>query len=432
MLSLYFFLFASVILISLRRNGSIGLVAIFFVFINTIIFNKPLASPSLKIGLIILSVITATSSLSASGGISYIANIIERLLVKHKSFITIIAPIFTFFVTLLCGTPYIVLAIIPIVVRISIEENLKPVYTITSCIVAANHAYLCSPIGSPFIVLSHFLKLPIYYVSFILIISCFIGVLVTIIVNYFLQEKFHSKKYNDIYIPNTENTDSNYDINKARKAVFIFIFGVFLLFSFGLINDIRPFYIKNDIIFKSDMFLVIPLFMFSISFMIIYLCNINVRDILAQKTMEYGFNSIITIIGISWLANTFIENNRIDFFRFITDIFNGNLIILGLILFFSSVIMASQTAALLIFIPIYLSLNVTELEILRIIPFVDGLFFIPLTAIFSFAIECDKTKSIKSGKYIFNHSLMIPGFIATLVSILICTLFVKFIVFNIF
>lgn len=418
MLSLYVFLFVSVVLISLKKNGSIGLVAIFFVFINTILFNKPLASPSLKIGLIILSVITAVSSLSASNGINYISDIIERLLVKHKSFITIIAPIFTFFVTLFCGTPYIVLAIIPIVVKISVEEGFKPVYTVTSCIIAANHAYLCSPIGSPFIVLSHFLNLKTYYVSLILISSCFLGVLVTVFMNYIFH-KFYLKSCCNIYIQDSEIKKYDYDRVKARRAVFIFIIGVFLMFLFGLCNDIRPFYIKNDIISKSDMFMVVPLFMFSISFMIIYLCNIKVVDILSQKTMEYGFNSIITIIGVSWLANTFIENNRIDFIGFINEIFNGNLIILGMILFFASVIMASQTAALLIFVPIYLSLGLSSLEVLKIVPFVDGLFFIPLTAIFSFAVECDKTKSIKSGNYIFNHSLMIPGFIATFVSIFV-------------
>ena len=266
MLSLYVFLFVSVVLISLKKNGSIGLVAIFFVFINTILFNKPLASPSLKIGLIILSVITAVSSLSASNGINYISDIIERLLVKHKSFITIIAPIFTFFVTLFCGTPYIVLAIIPIVVKISVEEGFKLVYTVTSCIIAANHAYLCSPIGSPFIVLSHFLNLKTYYVSLILISSCFLGVLVTVFMNYIFH-KFYLKSCCNIYIQDTEIKKYDYDRVKARRAVFIFIIGVFLMFLFGLCNDIRPFYIKNDIISKSDMFMVIPLFMFSISFM---------------------------------------------------------------------------------------------------------------------------------------------------------------------
>ena len=413
-------IFFILIVISYKKHLSIGFIAITGLLMYSLILNKPISKPSLDLALIILSVITATSSLSASGGINYISILVEKILIKHKSFIEIIAPIFTFITTILCGTPYIVLSIIPIIVKICIEENIKPVYTITGCIIAANHGYLCSPIGAPFIVISHHINLNTYQILIKLISSCFIGLLCTIIYNFIRQKMDNSKIGTDIIEKSNEYKLENYNEKNAKKAMTIFILGLITIFLVGLIDNFKPNLIKNTVIKKSEMAILIPLFMFSISCLINYLCNLNIKNILEQKIMEYGFKSIVTIIGISWLSNTLIENNRIGLQNVVKETFSsGNLILLGLILFFGSVFMASQTAALLIFIPLYLKLGISNTSILKIIPLVDGLFFIPLTAIFSFAIEYDKTNSTKSGDYIFNHSLMIPGFIATSISTLI-------------
>lgn len=413
MFTLDILIFISIITISIKKKINVGFSAIIGILIYALIFHKPISEPSLYIPLIILSIITATSSLSTAGGVTYISQIIEKALIKHKSFIEIVAPLFTFITTILCGTPYIALAIIPIVTKISIEENIKPVYSITGCIIAANHGYLCSPIGSPFIILSHLLKINRYYILSMLIVSCFIGLLFTVIYNFVKQKLNGKSEINSQYNKITKHNSNEYDKSKAKKAVFVFIIGLIIMFIYGLIDDIKADVIKNNCIKKGEMTILIPLFMFSISFIINYICNIKISDMLKQKTMEYGFKSIITIIGISWLSNTLIENNRTLFPTIVNETFNGNLLFLGLILFIASVFMASQTAAILIFVPIYITLGVNDISILQIIPLVDGLFVIPLTAIFSFAVECDITKSTKPGNYIFNHSLIIPGLITT-------------------
>ena len=409
-------IFAVVVVISLKKNIGVGFTAIIGILIYSII-NNPISEPTLYIPLIILSIITATNSLSAAGGINYISEIIEKALIKHKSFIEIIAPIFTFITTILCGTPYIALAIIPIVTKISIEENLKPVYSITGCIIGANHGYLCSPIGSPFIITSHLINLNRYYMLFSLITSCFVGLLVTVIYN-FIRQKLNTNIKKFTTNKNIKYNIEKYDKTKAKRAVFIFLTGLIIMLIYGLNDNIKPNFIKDGHIKKSEATLLIPMFMLSISFFINSFCNININNILKQKTMEYGFKSIITIIGISWITNTLIENNQGELSSIIMGTFNKNIISLGLIMFISSIFMASQTTAILIFLPVYITLGINDISLLKIIPYADGLFFIPLTAIFSFAIECDTTKSTKPGSYILNHSLMIPGLIATITSII--------------
>ncbi len=424
MLSVDILIFSLLIAVSLKKGISVGFSAIIGILIYSLLLNNKISEPALHIPLIILSIITATSSLSAAGGISYISEIIEKVLIKHKSFIEIIAPIFTFITTILCGTPYIALAIIPIVTKISIEENLKPVHSITGCIIGANHGYLCSPIGSPFIVTSHIIKINRYYMLFSLIVSCFIGLLATVIYN-FIKQKLDTRKQKYNTNENIVYNIEKYDKTRAQKAVFILLIGLVIMLIYGLNDNIKPDCIKDGYIKKSEPTLLIPLFMLSIAFFISSFCRVNISDMLKQKTMEYGFKSIITIIGISWLTNTLIENNKIELSSIIKETFDKNLISLGLIIFVSSIFMASQTTAILIFLPIYTTLGISDISLLKIIPFADGLFFIPLTAIFSFAIECDTTKSTKAGNYIINHSLMIPGLIATTTSIIIMNYIVK-------
>ena len=420
MVLLEFTVFLSVVVLGLKKKGSLGLMSILGLLLYSMFFHKYMSEPALSLGLIILSVITASSSLSASGGIIYIANIIEKIIIKHKTFITIIAPLFTFFMTILCGTSYIVLTIIPLVTKISIEEKIKPVYPLTACVIAANHGSLCSPISSAFLSTTHILKLNTNYILIMMFISCFIGLLVTILYN-FIRQRNDLKKENNIDFDNIklEIDKIDYNVNNAKKAVLIFSVGVLILFFFGFMHNLRPSFIINNSVVEGDMAMLIPVIMFSIAALISVVCNVKIKDILEQKTMEFGFQSIITIIGISWLSSTLIINSKSEVLTILSNFLKYHDFLFGVILFLASIFLASQTAAILTILPLGITLGYSDIKLLSILPFADGLFFIPLTAIFSYAVECDKTGSTKSGRYILDHSLMIPGFIATLTSIIV-------------
>ena len=139
----------------------------------------------------------------------------------------------------------------------------------------------------------------------------------------------------------------------------------------------------------------------------------------ALKRYVLLVQSIITILGISWLSASLIENSRSEILILLNNFLKYHDFFFGIILFLASIFLASQTAAILTILPLGITLGFSDIKLLSILPFVDGLFFIPLTAIFSYAVECDKTGSTKSGKYILDHSLMIPGAIATITSVII-------------
>lgn len=75
---------------------------------------------------IIMAVIAAISAMQVAGGLDYLVNQTEKLLRKNPKYITILAPIVTYFLTIFAGTGNISLATLPVVLksRRSRESNL--------------------------------------------------------------------------------------------------------------------------------------------------------------------------------------------------------------------------------------------------------------------------------------------------------------------
>jgi anaerobic C4-dicarboxylate transporter len=51
-------------------------------------------------------------------------------------------------------------------------------------------------------------------------------------------------------------------------------------------------------------------------------------------------------------------------------------------------------------------------------PAVNGLFFIPGNPVVVAAINFDKTGTTKIGKFLVNHSFMLPGLVTTVVTVI--------------
>jgi len=74
------------------------------------------------------------------------------------------------------------------------------------------------------------------------------------------------------------------------------------------------------------------------------------------------------------------------------------------------------------------SLGIPVMSLIAMFPAVNGLFFLPNHPVILAAINFDRTGTTTIGKYILNHSFMIPGLAATISSVVIG----YFLVFTIF
>lgn len=103
---------------------------------------------------IIMAVIAAISAMQVAGGLDYLVNQTEKLLRKNPKYITILAPIVTYFLTIFAGTGNISLATLPVIAEVAKEQGIKPCRPLSTAVVSAQIAITASPISAAVVYMS--------------------------------------------------------------------------------------------------------------------------------------------------------------------------------------------------------------------------------------------------------------------------------------
>ena len=130
-----------------------------------------------------------------------------------------------------------------------------------------------------------------------------------------------------------------------------------------------------------------------------------------------GMQAVVAIFGIAWMGDTFINGNMAELKGSIEQIVTQMPWLFGIALFVMSILLFSQAATIRALLPLGISLGISPWLLIALFPAVNGYFFIPNYPTVVAAINFDRTGSTHIGKYILNHSFMMPGLIATGVSV---------------
>ncbi len=82
-------------------------------------------------------------------------------------------------------------------------------------------------------------------------------------------------------------------------------------------------------------------------------------------------------------------------------------------LFVASMLLYSQAATARALMPLGLSLGIPATLLIGMFPAVNGYFFIPNYGTLIAAMQFDRTGTTRIGKYLLNHSFLVPGLIST-------------------
>ena len=127
--------------------------------------------------------------------------------------------------------------------------------------------------------------------------------------------------------------------------------------------------------------------------------------------------AVIAIFGIAWMGDTFIQAHMEELKTALMDYVNDYPWTFALALFIMSILLYSQAATLRALLPLGIGLGIPAPFLLAMFPSVNGYFFIPNYPTVVAAINFDRTGTTRIGKYILNHSFMIPGLVSTAVAI---------------
>jgi anaerobic C4-dicarboxylate transporter DcuA len=188
------------------------------------------------------------------------------------------------------------------------------------------------------------------------------------------------------------------------------------------LDDMRPAQSKD----KMGMPHVIEIVMLSIAALMLLVCRVKVATVVEGSVFIAGIQAVIAIFGIAWMGDTFFMGNM----EFLSGSIKGMVTqapwLFAFALFALSILLYSQAATVRALMPLGISLGIPAPFLIAMFPAVNGYFFIPNYPTVVAAINFDRTGTTRIGKYILNHSFMIPGLVATFSSVAIGFLLVKF------
>jgi len=187
-------------------------------------------------------------------------------------------------------------------------------------------------------------------------------------------------------------------------------------------DDKRPSQNKE----KMGMPHVIEIVMLTIAALMLLVCRVKVARVAEGSVFIAGVQAVIAIFGIAWMGDTFFQGNMDFLSASIKSMVTQAPWLFAFALFVLSVLLYSQAATVRALMPLGISLGIPAPFLIAMFPAVNGYFFIPNYPTVVAAINFDRTGTTGIGKYVLNHSFMIPGLVATFSSVGIGFLLVKF------
>ena len=437
------FIVLALIFIGARVGGiGLGIYGMVGVFILVFIFGLQPGKIPIDVMLIIASVITATATLQAAGGLDYLVGLAAKFLRKHPTHITYYGPLTTWLFCLVAGTAHTSYSLLPIIAEIAKNSKIRPERPMTVATISASLGITGSPMSAATaaVISTDLLGGKGIELKDILLV-CIPASLIAIFVSAFVQNRVGKELEDDpeyqrrvregMIDPEAEaKVMSEIEQNpnpRAKWSVLAFLLGVVLVVIFGSVPSLRPTYEANGVVTQLSMPETIEILMMSIAALILIVGKASVKKAVSGNIFDAGMNAMIAIFGIAWMGDTFFNGN-IEFFKsHIADIVTQYPFLFSVALFIMSIMLFSQAAAVRTLFPLGIGLGIPPLALVAMFPAVNGYFFIPNYPTEVAAINFDTTGTTRIGKYVLNHSFQLSGFITTFVSIGIGYLIITFI-----
>lgn len=403
--------------IGLGVMGGLGLA------ILTFIFGLQPTAPPIDVMLMIAAVISAASCMQAAGGLDYLVKLAERILRRNPAHITILAPLVTYTFTFLAGTGHIAYSLLPVISEVALETKIRPERPLAIATIASQQGITASPISAATVALLGMLAgfgVTLFDILKICIPATIIGILAGAFYSMHIGKELaddpeYIKRLNAGLL-NDKKTAVLSDVKnltKARISVAIFIITTLLIVLFGSIPSLRPTFGDRSL----DMPLLIEILMLTAAALIMLVTRTNGIEAAKGSVFSAGMQAVIAIFGIAWMGDTFINGNIAELKGAIEGIITQMPWLFGLALFVMSILLYSQAATIRAIAPLGIALGISPMMLIALFPAVNGYFFIPNYPTIIAAINFDQTGSTRIGKWILNHSFMMPGLITTAVSL---------------
>ena len=421
------------IIIGARLGGiGLGVLGGLGLAVLTFVFGLEPTSPPIDVMLMIVAVIAAASCMQAAGGLDLMVKWAEKLLRKNPSKITILSPLVTYIFTFIAGTGHVAYSVLPVIAEVATETKIRPERPLGIAVIASQQAITASPISAATVALLSMLtgqgfNISLFDILMISVPCTLAGVLAGAFYSLRVGKELEDDPEFKRRIAEGEFTTQKYvlkDVKNQKAAgwsVAIFILATIGIILFGSIENIRPVFNGTSL----SMAYIIEILMLSAAAIILLATRTDGIKAVQGSVFSAGMQAVVAIFGIAWMGDTFIGGNMTELKGSIEQIVTAMPWLFGIALFLMSILLFSQAATVRALLPLGLALGISPYMLIALFPAVNGYFFIPNYPTVVAAINFDRTGTTHIGKYILNHSFMIPGLIATGVSVMLGLLLIQ-------
>ena len=383
--------------------------------------------------LIIMSVIAAISAMQLAGGLDYLVQIAEKILRSNPKYINFLAPTVTYFLTILAGTGHTAFSMIPVIVEVAKEQNIKPSAPLSIAVVSSQIAITASPVSAAVVYMTGVLEpLGWSYPTLIglWLVTTFAGCMLTaLIITLFAnldlsKDPVYQERLAQGLVKPSVGVQSKELKPGAKLSVAIFLIGVLLVVLYATaISKVggKPVLIENVVVPRDA---AIMSFMLGVATFITIFCKIEVGKVADTSVFKSGMVACVCVLGVAWLGNTFVGGYTEEIKTLAGDWVKAVPSLLAVIFFFAAMLLYSQAATAKAITPVVIAaLGISAANpgdaymLVASFAAVSALFVLPTYPTLLGAVQMDDTGSTRLGKYVFNHAFLIPGVLAIAFSV---------------
>ena len=413
--------------IGLGVFGGIGLAVMAFGF------HLQPTSPPIDVMMMIMAVVSAAAAMQAAGGLDYLVRVATRVLHRNPRYITFIAPAVTYAFTVVAGTGHVAYSVLPVIAEVSRRNGIRPERPLSMAVIASQFAIVASPVAAAVVSVVHYLEpqhITLIDVLKVTVPSTILGIgLACVFVNRMgkeladdpgYQQRLKDPEYVKLNAVDSVAEDAPLKPT-AKTSVRIFLMAALLVVLMGAFKWLRPVFGGEHM----GMAHTIEIVMLSAAALIILVCKPDGNEITQGSVFHAGMRAVIAVFGVAWMGDTLMQAHLPELKAAVSSLVETAPWTFAFALFVLSVLVNSQGATVTTLFPVGIALGVPAPILIGTLVAVNGYFFIPNYGPIIASIDFDTTGTTRIGRYIFNHSFMLPGLLSMAFSLALGLLFAQ-------
>ena len=411
-----------------RTSGiGLGVWGLVGVAVLVFVFGEAPGNAPVDAVFIVITVITAASTMQAAGGIDWMVSVAAKVIRKRPKSVVFLAPAMSFLFTVGAGTGNIFYPLLPVIYDVSYQQKIRPERALSVSAVASQVGILCSPVSAAtasMVVLLAPQGVDLGGLLLIMWPASIAGLLVAALVMMrhgkdLEDDPEYQKRLAEGQIkPPVVDAHENKLPATAVLSASLFLAGVAVIVFFGLFENLRPVIGTDDDgdPLRLSVTVIIEVVMGIIAALIFVFCKVKASDVPKQSTFPAGIVGAIALFGIAWLANTFVAANQTLIVDGLGSVVSGSSAFLGallfaLALFAVAMLTTSQSSATNAIVPIGITIGLPASLLVGLWPAAMGIYTLPANGSQVATVAFDQTGTTKMGKFVFDHSFQLPNLV---------------------